>query len=145
MAKRAITEEILGAWVFKADGRRFDESIAIRSRCVADNYRKDLMRPGQRVVLWVSGPGDGPRPRGIWGLGWITDEARSDPDDGWVTPADITLLAEGDRVLATDLREIPELADMEVLKLPQGSNPSWVTREQLAAIVRLLPEWPALQ
>ena len=144
MDKRAVTETELGAWVFKADGRRFDESITIRSRCVADNYRKDLMRRGQRVLLWVSGPGDGPRPRGIWGLGWITGEVRSDPDDGWVAAADITVLAEADRVLATDLREIPALAHMEVLKLPQGSNPSWVTRDQLAAIEPFLPEWPPL-
>ncbi|MEH3157157.1 MAG: hypothetical protein PGN29_18240 [Gordonia paraffinivorans] len=147
--QRTITDRTLGAWVFKASGRRWDvlSDIAdgrtrIESRCVADNYRTAMMRRGQRAILWLSGPGDGPTPRGVWGLGWITGPAEPDASGQPVVPTDITLLAPDDALRATDLREIRALVGVEVLRVPAASNPSWVDVEQLTVLREILPDWP---
>jgi hypothetical protein len=42
-------------------------------------------------------------------------------------------------LLATQLSSLPELRSMEVFRSPQQSNPSWVTRAELARIDALLP------
>jgi hypothetical protein len=41
-------------------------------------------------------------------------------------------------VTAADLRA-RGVGDLEVLKMPQGANPSWVSTDQLAAVDELLP------
>jgi hypothetical protein len=41
-------------------------------------------------------------------------------------------------VTAADLRA-RGVVDLEVLRMPQGANPSWVSTDQLAAIDELLP------
>ncbi|WP_328856039.1 hypothetical protein OG579_11500 [Williamsia herbipolensis] len=154
MAARKVAESSLGAWVFTVNGARWDSVVEIASqggrlttRCVAANYRKDVMAARQRALLWVSGPPHGPRPRGIAGLGWITGPSEIDPENdsdepSWLAHTDIRLLADAERVRATDLGEIPGVAGMEILRLPQASNPSWVTRAEMALIEPLLPEWP---
>ncbi len=90
----AVTEENFGAWVLKcnpviwdlqgfvADGHRLIDSWS-----VVENYRSAMMRHGQRVLLWVTGPERGPLPRGFWCSGWVTNtiEAEAEPgssDDG---------------------------------------------------------------
>ena len=147
--QRTITETTLGAWVFTASGRRRDmlSDIAdgrtrIESRCVADNYRSAMMRRGQRALLWLSGPAEGPTPRGVWGLGWISGPTSTDANGQLVVPTDITVLDPDDVIRATDLREIPGLSRMEVLRVPAASNPSWVDVDQLDALQRRLPAWP---
>ncbi|MGU3291391.1 hypothetical protein [Williamsia sp. M5A3_1d] len=151
MAARKVTAETLGAWVFTVNGARWDSVVEIASergvlatRCVAANYRKDVMAAGQRALLWVSGPAGGRRPRGIGGLGWITGPSEIDPDadsdePSWLAHTDIHLLPDAERIRATDLGEIPGLAGMEILRLPQASNPSWVTRDEMAIIEPMLP------
>lgn len=146
----AVTETTLGAWLFKANSSRWDivgamsEGLAaVDSRCVTDNYRTAMMRRGHRAVLWVSGPASGRAPRGVWGIGWITGPAAPDDDGQLVVPTDIALLGPDDRLRADDLREIPALGALEVLRVPAGSNPSWVDVDQFAALRDLLPPWPA--
>jgi len=41
-------------------------------------------------------------------------------------------------VTVTDLRA-RGITDLEVQKIPQGANPSWLTKPQLAALDELLP------
>ncbi|KQR99413.1 hypothetical protein ASG12_00820 [Williamsia sp. Leaf354] len=149
-----MTESTLGAWVFTVNGARWDSVVDIASRrgglatrCVAANYRKDVMVAGQRALLWASGPPTGPRPRGIAGLGWITGPSEIDPENdsdepSWLAHTDIRLLSDAERIPATDLNEVPGLAGMEILRLPQASNPSWVTRDEMAVIEPLLAGWP---
>ncbi len=148
--RAAVTESTLGAWLFKANSGRWDVVGAIAdglttvdSRCVADNYRTAMMRRGHRAMLWVSGPASGRAPRGVWGLGWITGPAAADGDGQLVVPTAITLLGPADRLRADDIREVPALDALEVLRVPAGSNPSWVDVDQLAALQDLLPPWPA--
>ncbi|GAA2061021.1 hypothetical protein [Williamsia deligens] len=147
--REAISETTLGAWLFKGNSGRWDIVGAIddglstvESRCVVDNYRSAMMRRGQRAVLWVSGPASGRAPRGLWGTGWITGSAVPDGDGQLVVPTDITLLGPDDRLRADDLREVPALSTLEVLRVPAGSNPSWIDVDQFAALRDLLPPWP---
>lgn len=159
---RSVTEDTLGAWLLKADPTgRWDLLAAIEAGlalvtgwCVVDNYRSALMRPGDRVLFWVSGHGR-VLERGIWGLGHVTgsveDVDREQTDDGfWRSEADrraattsipvhIPLLREP--VSAAELRAAG-ITDLEVQRVPQGSNPSWVSRPQLAWLEPFLPDWP---
>ena len=138
MPERSVTPEALGAWVIKCNPHKtsVDPMRAIgeakRYWCVADNYRSRLIRPGQRVLFWVSA-----HPlRGFWGAGQITGNLTA--EDGQLhVPVHIPLFA--DPLTATQLSSIPGLRAMEVFRSPQQSNPSWVSTAELALIEPLLP------
>ncbi len=162
---RSVTEGNLGAWLVKADPKgRWDLPAAIEagltvvtSWCVVDNYRSAMMKPGDRILLWVSGDGDRLE-RGIWGLGKVTGRVE-DVDREQPEPHDERLWrSEGERRAATTsvpvhiplLREPVSAAelkaagitDLEVQRVAQGSNPSWVSKAQLARLEPFLPDWP---
>jgi len=70
---RRVRIDDLGAWLLRANPRTGDvvEHLAeglrnATTRCVRSSYRTDLVRPGQRVLLWVSG-GSRELPPGIHG------------------------------------------------------------------------------
>ena len=159
---QAVSRETLGAWLLKAnpavwDVRRFraDGETRLTSWSVQRGYRSALMRPGDKVVFWLSGPGRGDLVRGVWGLGHVVAEAEawSDEERGWWlddaarqalrarVEVDVPLLEHP--LPAAELRAAG-ITDLEVQRVPQGSNPSWVSRPQLAALAELLPDWPAL-
>ncbi len=136
--KRSVTIEALGAWVIKCNPRMTPIDpmrSAGRAKpvwCVADNYRSRLIRPGQRVLFWVTSH---PR-RGIWGAGRVTGEV-TEQDGGLHVPVHIPLLAEP--LTAASLFLIPGLREMEVFRSPQQANPSWVTKTEMAVLAPLLP------
>lgn len=157
---RAVSREVLGAWLLKAnpavwDVRAFlaDGHDRITSWSVRRGYRSALMRPGDRVLLWLSGPGTGGLARGIWGLGHVLAEPEPWTDDErgwWLDDAARRALharVEVDVPLLEDPLPVAELraagiTGLEVQRVAQGSNPSWVSREQLDALEPLLPGWP---
>jgi predicted RNA-binding protein with PUA-like domain len=135
--QRAVTLETLGAWVIKCNPSRTDvEPMRAAgetkpSWCVADNYRSRLIRPGQKVLFWVSAH---PR-RGFWGVGEVTGDVTL--DDGQLhVPVHIPLFDEP--LTAAELNSIAGLDSMEVFRSPQQANPSWVTTAELALIERLV-------
>jgi EVE domain len=153
---RAIDRDNLGAWLLKAnpslwDLRGFLEAGENRltSWAVRPGYRTGLMTPGDRVLFWVSGDGRSGLARGIWGDGQLVAPAEDwvDAEPGFWRDdrarqalrarvrVDIRLLDEP--VTAGELRA-RGLTDLEVLRMPQGSNPSWVSRAQLAVLDELL-------
>jgi hypothetical protein len=83
--------------------------------------------------------------RGIWGLGWVTGAVRDVVDREGTgpptkeVPLDLPLLRRG--VLEEEIRSAG-VDDLEVLRQPQGSNPSWVSKDQLSAIAHLCGAWP---
>ncbi len=158
---QAVSRENLGAWLLKGnpavwDVRRFraEGHDTVTSWSVRPGYRSALMRTGDRVVFWLSGPGTGGLVRGVWGLGHVVGEPEpwTDTDRGWWlddaarhalrarVEVHVPLLAEP--VPAAELRAAG-VTDLEVQRVPQGSNPSWVSRPQLDALADVLPTWPA--
>ena len=99
-------------------------------RCVRPSYRLGLVRAGRPVLLWVSGRD---RP-GVHALGEVTGPVR-ETDGGPVVPVRLTRLAEP--VDRAELLADPAARDAEVLRMPAGSNPSWLSAEQYAAVLAL--------
>lgn len=133
---RAVTLETLGAWVIKCNPRLTDvepmraAGAAKPSWCVADNYRTRLIRPGQKVLFWVSAH---PR-RGFWGAGEVTGDVTL--DDGRLhVPVHVPLFDEP--LTAAELTSAG-LDSLEVFRSPQQANPSWVSTAELALVERLL-------
>lgn len=167
-----VTETTLGAWVLKCNPEVWDlhRFIAegkgpIESWTVVPNYRSEMMRYGQRVLLWATGSSIGDTPRGFWGSGWVVGtvddaiEEYDDPDDSeldedfwidleardrfrWEIPVDLTLWPKP--VAKTDLIQVDGLNAIEVIQMRQVANPSWISAEQLALLEPLLPEWPEI-
>ena len=158
MPARAVTRESLGAWLIKGSGASPSTGDLVRSgfttvttRCVRASYRTDLLEAGQPVLFWISGD-QAEHPAGIYAQGWITGPAGpyhpAVPD---VPPADVArrpaalvvplrLEPVHPPVLRSELRSHPDLATIEVLRMPAGSNPSFLTRRQLDAVREQWPE-----
>jgi hypothetical protein len=138
MPQRSITLDVLGAWVIKCNARRtpVDPMRAAGEAkpywCVADNYRSRLIRPGHRVLFWVSAHAC----RGFWGAGRITGHAEAH-EGRFEVPVHIPLFAEP--LTAAELRSVPGLRAMEVFRSPQQANPSWLSTTELALIEPRLP------
>lgn len=116
--------------------------------CVARSYRATLIRPGQPVMLWVSGSdARGPMP-GIWAVGQtLSDASAGDADPPGAnssvakhvdTRVRLTLRLLDEPVPRAVLRHVAALERLEVLRIPAGSNPSWVTGSEFAALLALL-------
>jgi hypothetical protein len=87
------------------------------------------MAGGQPCLLWLSGRD---RP-GVHALGTLAGPADHDADGGPVVPVRLTLLPHP--VDRAELLSDPTVRDAEVLRMPAGSNPSWLTHEQFAAVL----------
>ena len=133
MARLAAAE--IACWVFKSavptaqlapDWR--PGASRTMTRCVRPSYRLGLMAPDQPCLLWVSGR-VGP---GVHALGSLT-AAPQEADGGPVVPVELTLLA--DPLPRAALLADPVMRDAEVLRMPAGSNPSWLSAAQFAAVL----------
>ncbi|SNS59587.1 hypothetical protein SAMN04488107_3101 [Geodermatophilus saharensis] len=102
------------------------------TRCLRPSYRLGLMRPGQPVLLWLSGRD---RP-GVHATGVLAAEPAAG-DGGPVAVVRLTLLP--DPLPRADLLADPAARDAEVLRMPAGSNPSYLTPAQYAAVLAHLP------
>jgi hypothetical protein len=99
------------------------------TRCLRPSYRLRLMAPGQPCLLWLSGPA---RP-GVHALGTIDGPVGTDDDDSPVVPVRLVLLTAP--VPRTELLTDPRMEKAEVLRMPAGSNPSWLSAGQFAAVL----------
>ncbi|MGY1593418.1 hypothetical protein ACI79D_15710 [Geodermatophilus sp. SYSU D00708] len=102
------------------------------TRCVRRSYRLDLMAPGGPCLLWVSGR----TAPGVHALGELAAEPE-ERDGGPVVAVRLVRLATP--VPRADLLADPAAADAEVLRMPAGSNPSWLSPGQFAAVLAHLP------
>lgn len=152
---RAITASTLGAWLIKGSEDVYPVEKLIRNGfstvngwSLRETYRTDLIKPGQPVLFWISGSSK-VHPAGIYAEGHTTGRATADvADSEWVDPAErgrpklfmpVTLLPLPAPVLRSELLGHPSLSQIEVLKMAAGSNPSFVTPDDLAA---LRSTWP---
>ena len=130
-----LTDEDVACWVLKSTrppgalvpGWQPGTTRTLR-RCVRPSYRLDLMAPGAPCLLWVSGRD---RP-GVHALGVLTGPAEP-AGDGPAVEVRLTALAEP--VGRAELLADPVARGAEVLRMPAGSNPSWLSAEQYAAVL----------
>jgi hypothetical protein len=130
-----LTAEDVACWVLKSTrppaqlepGWAPGATRTLR-RCVHPSYRLGLMVPGAPVLLWVSGRD---RP-GVHALGSLTGPVRPTADGPAV---EVRLTALTDPVARAELLADPAARDAEVLRMPAGSNPSWLSAEQYAAVL----------
>ena len=102
------------------------------THCVRRSYRLELMAAGQPCLLWLSGRD---RP-GVHALGSVEGPVQDD-DGGPAVPVRLTLLREP--VPRAELLGDPRMEDAEVLRMPAGSNPSWLSRAQFDAVLDRAP------
>jgi hypothetical protein len=133
-----LTAADVGAWLFTCHPGEFAEirsGRAVEAFCGRPTYRLDLVDRDQPAVLWVSGSASATPCPGIWMVGRTTgeiDRAGARPRIGLA----LGLLA--DPLPRYVLRADPRTARLEVLRVPQASNPSVVSPAEWEAITELL-------
>ena len=104
---------------------------ATLDRCLRRSYRLGLLRPGDRCVLWRSGTAE----PGVCAVGAVAGEVE-ESGGGPVVAVRLRLLAPP--VARADLLADPDFRDAEVVRMPAGSNPSWLSARQFAAVLSRL-------
>ncbi|MGY1709558.1 hypothetical protein ACI8AC_08615 [Geodermatophilus sp. SYSU D00758] len=134
-----LTPADVACWVLKStrspaaiDGGWAPGSARELTRCVRRTSRLGLVRAGAPCLLWVSGRVE----PGVHALGRVTGEPEEGPD-GPAVPVRLTRLV--GHVPRADLLADPAVRDAEVLRVPAGSNPSWLSPAQYAAVLARLP------
>ena len=128
-----------GAWLFKCNPRRRDFAELLRTLdgvsawCVARTYRRDLIGPDQPALLWVSGSHRTGPTAGLWAVG----ETVGVPE-GPQASVELQLQLLDDPVPRGIVAQVAGLEGLEVLRIPAGSNPAWVTDAEFAALAPLL-------
>jgi hypothetical protein len=125
----------VACWLIKTAGMPAGLGVGLDTvldRCLRRSYRLDLVRPGDRCVLWRSGPVD----PGVCAVGSVAGAVDAS-DGGPVVAVRLRLLP--DPVPRADLLADPAFRDAEVLRMPAGSNPSWLSARQFAALLARLP------
>ena len=129
----------VGAWLLKSTRppAEIDPDWApgterVLSRCVRRSYRLDLVLPGRPCLLWTSGR----VAPGVHAVGTVLAVPREE-DGGPVVDVALTRLAEP--VPRVRLLADPVAREAEVLRMPAGSNPSWLSPAQYAAVLAELP------
>jgi len=100
------------------------EALGLR-RCVRPSYRLGLMAPGQRCLLWLSGRVD----PGVHAVGLVTAAPDAEP------AVEVELHLLDTPVERAELALVREFAPAEVMRMPAGSNPSYLTTAQLRPVL----------
>jgi len=134
-----LTAADVACWVLKSTGSPAalvagwpPGTARTLSRCLRRSYRLELMTAGQPCLLWLSGRD---RP-GVHALGTLDGPVEQD-DSGPVVRVRLTLLPEP--VLRAELLGDPRMRNAEVLRMPAGSNPSWLSHPQFEALLDRMP------
>ena len=137
--KRTASGVEIGGWLLKANPAVWDvighlaAGRVIEGWGVADGYRADLMAPGDRCFVWVTGPRGASWTPGIWAAGVVT--ARPVPTRQ-SRRLRVGLDVRGLEPLLprSELRSDPRFAEAEVLRVPRMGNPLILTLGEVAAI-----------
>ncbi|GAB2598572.1 hypothetical protein [Pseudactinotalea suaedae] len=153
---RRVNGQPFGAWVVKANPALSDVDALLAAGgtdiagwCVQQNYRSHLMRPDDLVFLWISG-GSRTVVSGFWAVGLledpplVADEAAESTRGAAAAPkaglvAQLTLAVVESPVSRAACQADPVLAEIEVLRVAQIGNPSFLTpegRDRLLALMQ---------
>lgn len=141
---RAVSAATLGAWLVKRRGDDCADLVDSRFEtltgcCVRAGYRADLVDDGQPVLLWISGR-DPEHPAGIYARGSTTGRCLAGPEGSGKPLMPVRLAPLAIPVLREQVLAVPGLADLEVVRMPAGSNPSYLDVTQLDALAAAFPE-----
>ena len=123
----------MACWLLKASGRPAElpagpgAGPVVLRRCLRRTYRLGLLAVGQPCVLWVSGRVD----PGVAAVGRIASDVEEEAS-GPVVDVELTALAAV--VARAELVADARFADAEVVRMPAGSNPSFLRPAQWAAL-----------
>lgn len=127
-----LTHGDVACWLLKTarlPAELVSGTTTVLDRCLRPSYRLDLMVPGQRCLLWLSG-----RQAGVVALGTLIEA----PDRTGPPEVRVALRRLPEPVPRTDLLPTP-FATAEVIRMPFGSNPSYLDRSQLTTLLDHLP------
>jgi hypothetical protein len=143
VARQAVSEATLGAWLVKTSPDASPLAELVRSgfgtvthRCVRPTYRARLIRAGQPVLLWVSGR-DPEFPAGLYATGHTTGPAGLE-DSELAMP--LRLSPVDPVVTRSQILAAPGLGTLEVIRMPAGSNPSYLDTTQYRALRWAFPQ-----
>jgi hypothetical protein len=141
--RRRLSEGEVAAWLLKTTLPPGELSAGwepggtrVLQRCLRASYRLDLMRPGQPCLLWLSGR----EQPGVHAVGTLSGPPVARDGQPTVT---VSLRRLERPVARADLWH-SAFADAEVLRMPAGSNPSYLTERQLAAVRAFAGAVPAV-
>jgi hypothetical protein len=104
-------------------------------RASMDEYEEDETEADAEEPVADDGAGSGKEPAEGY---WI--DLEKETRVSFFVPIYVPLLTEP--IKASDLLSVPATADIEVVAQPQGSNPSFISAEQLTLLTPHLPDWP---
>lgn len=156
-SKRILRTDI-GAWIFKANPSDewdyFEElkdrglhsgSKTDRSWAIGTNYRTELVKPGDLVVLWVSGPVEpgahelgivsGPITVEVLDEDYLINERRRGKHE-WFAPFTSYVLPRP--ISRNEFKQHPVLGASEVIRAPQMGNPTYLSPSEYDAFVELV-------
>jgi predicted RNA-binding protein with PUA-like domain len=127
----------MSCWIFQNTPDLWDlreEFIEGREGWHTVSRYADQMEPGDIVFFWMAGPAS---IRGIYGWGKLTSTPyrHREPNHDVVNVRYVTRLRAP--LLAVDLKVVPELKSLSILRAPQGSNFP-LSYQEARAIVRLI-------
>jgi hypothetical protein len=158
-----ITRADIGCWVIKCNpvtGTDYfgvldaASSMGVSSTALhADSWclsarsgRRTLIRDGDLVALWVTGPKD----PGIYEFGWVTHVGAAEPpDDRGIGDLDAgdspeklhyqaIRLGRRGHIARSLMQATPDLAGCEQLRAPMMSNPSYLTVAEARALADVI-------
>ena len=113
---------------------------------MAPSYRVELIRPGHRCVLWVTGARTAAWTPGVWAVGEITsdpfDDIGDSDDHRWrdlsardrVRPYVLCRMDAVEPIPRIELAADPDFVDAEILRRPRMGSPLALTPGQMAVI-----------
>jgi hypothetical protein len=138
-----LTSSSVGSWVIKTrtpprqivPGWLAGQHQIVR-RCLRPSYRSELMAAGQRCLLWLSGPTE----PGVHAIGTLSSPAELvTTSEGPQLEIDIKFQLLEVVVPRADWKADPVLAKAELMRMPAGANPSFLTPAMFSALAGLLP------
>ncbi len=151
MPSARLSTTDVACWVLKANPQTYDLLAQWHQQGpfkvggwvpLRRTYRLDLMAPGQRCLLWVSGP-EAP---GIYAIGTLTGVVQDNSRGGgkyWRDPVKARQLGPGvpikvaplsTPVPRTDLMQQAAFQNAEFVRMAAGSNPSYLDPDQFKVV-----------
>jgi hypothetical protein len=130
----------IAAWMLKANPDVWDvighlaAGRVIDSWGVMPGYRAELMGPGDRCFVWVTGPRGAWWTPGIWAAGVVASRPMASDEQGRRLRAGLEVRALDEILPRRELRADPRFAAAEILRLPRMGNPLILTPAELAVI-----------